>query len=167
MSFEQNVLTRPPCHNFLSGGEGCWQVVCETCFGGSDHVLRTYHNLLNEGTIVTLVTFTKEHSVDQANHLSLFWWVKDGLAWWTAGNHYSKRWSLKHATIKLWCHHSNSITTVMVTVYILFSINYLCIYFEIWLSTQSHLHQIFKINLKLIFQHTKQFAQVMLWYIYF
>ena len=52
----------------------------KNCFGGSDHVLRTYHNLLNEGTIVTLVTFSKEHSVDQANHLSLFWWVKDGLA---------------------------------------------------------------------------------------
>ena len=51
----------------------------KNCFGGSNHVLRTY-NLFNEETIVILVTFTKEHSVDQANHLSLFWWMKDGLA---------------------------------------------------------------------------------------
>ena len=103
-----------PCHNFLSDGEGCWQVVCETCFvtvylqlgavmdgqnwdvvlrlllscskncfGGSDHVLRTYHNLLNEGAIVILVTFSKEQCWSSQLPLSL-------LEGETAGNCYSK-----------------------------------------------------------------------------
>ena len=82
----KHVCNRVTSAGAVMDGQNCNVVfpVQKNCFGGVITVimffLRTYHNLLNEGAIVILITFTKEHSVDQANYLPRSWSVKDGLA---------------------------------------------------------------------------------------